>query len=169
MAKGYEKIFAPFDLTANLFTRNAERLVPFKLGTITQLLSSGQLPDINTTIPGLPSILGAIPGAGGLIGDVEEIFKKLVSFNVPGLLGELVHLIPDVANFVGQQLWVGLSVLAVATHAAQDKLEVNEAIRIAFRAYFFGERGYITLEGGRIARTYHVEDWQGAFRQVSQK
>src|SRR5712692_1399827 len=26
-----------------------------------------------------------------------------------------------------------------------------------------------TLEGGKIARTYHVEDWQGAFRQVSQK
>jgi predicted ester cyclase len=26
-----------------------------------------------------------------------------------------------------------------------------------------------TLEGGKIARTYHVEDWQGAFRQMSQK
>ena len=26
-----------------------------------------------------------------------------------------------------------------------------------------------TLEGGKIVRTYHVEDWQGAFRQVSQK
>jgi predicted ester cyclase len=26
-----------------------------------------------------------------------------------------------------------------------------------------------TFEGGKIARTYHVEDWQGAFRQVSQK
>ena len=26
-----------------------------------------------------------------------------------------------------------------------------------------------TLEGGKIARTYHIEDWQGAFRQVSQK
>ena len=26
-----------------------------------------------------------------------------------------------------------------------------------------------TLEGGKIARTYHVEDWQGAFRQVAQK
>jgi predicted ester cyclase len=26
-----------------------------------------------------------------------------------------------------------------------------------------------TLVGGKIARTYHVEDWQGAFRQVSQK
>ena len=26
-----------------------------------------------------------------------------------------------------------------------------------------------TIEGGKIARTYHVEDWQGAFRQVSQK
>lgn len=25
-----------------------------------------------------------------------------------------------------------------------------------------------TLEGGKISRTYHVEDWQGAFRQVSQ-
>jgi predicted ester cyclase len=24
-----------------------------------------------------------------------------------------------------------------------------------------------TLEGGKIARTYHVEDWQGAFRQLS--
>ena len=24
-----------------------------------------------------------------------------------------------------------------------------------------------TFEGGKIARTYHVEDWQGAFRQVS--
>jgi len=26
-----------------------------------------------------------------------------------------------------------------------------------------------TIEGGKIARTYHVEDWQGAFRQVSLK
>jgi predicted ester cyclase len=26
-----------------------------------------------------------------------------------------------------------------------------------------------TIDGGKIARTYHVEDWQGAFRQVSQK
>jgi hypothetical protein len=26
-----------------------------------------------------------------------------------------------------------------------------------------------TFEGGKIARTYHVEDWQGAFRQMSQK
>jgi predicted ester cyclase len=24
-----------------------------------------------------------------------------------------------------------------------------------------------TLEDGKIARTYHVEDWQGAFRQLS--
>jgi len=23
-----------------------------------------------------------------------------------------------------------------------------------------------TMEGGKIARTYHVEDWQGAFRQL---
>jgi hypothetical protein len=22
-----------------------------------------------------------------------------------------------------------------------------------------------TIDGGKIARTYHVEDWQGAFRQ----
>jgi predicted ester cyclase len=26
-----------------------------------------------------------------------------------------------------------------------------------------------TFDGGKIARTYHVEDWQGAFRQVSLK
>lgn len=26
-----------------------------------------------------------------------------------------------------------------------------------------------TIEDGKIARTYHVEDWQGAFRQMSQK
>jgi len=26
-----------------------------------------------------------------------------------------------------------------------------------------------TFEGGKIARTYHVEDWQGAFRQLSQQ
>ena len=26
-----------------------------------------------------------------------------------------------------------------------------------------------TLEGGKITRTYHVEDWQGAFRQIAQK
>ena len=25
-----------------------------------------------------------------------------------------------------------------------------------------------TIEGGKIARTYHVEDWQGAFRQLSE-
>ena len=26
-----------------------------------------------------------------------------------------------------------------------------------------------TLVGGKIVRTYHVEDWQGAFRQMSEK
>ena len=26
-----------------------------------------------------------------------------------------------------------------------------------------------TIEGGKIVRTYHVEDWQGAFRQLSQQ
>ena len=26
-----------------------------------------------------------------------------------------------------------------------------------------------TFEGGKIVRTYHVEDWQGAFRQLSAK
>ena len=26
-----------------------------------------------------------------------------------------------------------------------------------------------TLDGGKIVRTYHVEDWQGAFRQLSEK
>jgi predicted ester cyclase len=26
-----------------------------------------------------------------------------------------------------------------------------------------------TIDSGKIARTYHVEDWQGAFRQVSQR
>jgi predicted ester cyclase len=26
-----------------------------------------------------------------------------------------------------------------------------------------------TFDGGKIAHTYHVEDWQGAFRQMSQK
>jgi hypothetical protein len=26
-----------------------------------------------------------------------------------------------------------------------------------------------TIEAGKIARTYHVEDWQGAFRQVAAK
>jgi predicted ester cyclase len=26
-----------------------------------------------------------------------------------------------------------------------------------------------TIEGGKIARTYHVEDWQGAFRQISEQ
>lgn len=26
-----------------------------------------------------------------------------------------------------------------------------------------------TIEDGKIVRTYHVEDWQGAFRQVSEK
>lgn len=26
-----------------------------------------------------------------------------------------------------------------------------------------------TIEDGKIARTYHVEDWQGAFRQMSQR
>jgi hypothetical protein len=25
-----------------------------------------------------------------------------------------------------------------------------------------------TFEGGKLARTYHVEDWQGAFRQLSE-
>ena len=26
-----------------------------------------------------------------------------------------------------------------------------------------------TIDGGKIVRTYHVEDWQGAFRQLSQQ
>ena len=57
---------------------------------------------------------------------------------------------PDVAKFVGQQLWVGLSVLAIG-NAVPGNTDVVKAITTAYQKYFFDDKGYTTLEGGTIS------------------
>src|SRR5258708_7939567 len=151
MAK-YDPLLAPFEKAASLFLSNSYDLVPFARGIIsTQLGLGNSRPSFNLDLPGLPAILSHIPGAGGFLGDFGSIIKDLSTLNFPGLLSDLAHVIPDLANFVGQQLSLGLSVLAILKNIADGQANVARAINDAYGDYFFGPKGFATLEGGTIA------------------
>jgi hypothetical protein len=66
-------------------------------------------------------ILQLIPGAGSFFGDVEGILKDTLTLNFPGLLGDAAKLVPDLISFVGQQLGLGLSLIALLGQATSAK------------------------------------------------
>jgi len=99
--------------------------------------------------PGLPRILQLIPGAGAFFGDIEDLLKNIVTHNLPGLLGDAAKLLPDLIGFVGQQLGLGLSLIALLGEAASGKDGITTAIHQGYQDYFFND-GFKTLEGGLI-------------------
>jgi hypothetical protein len=151
MAKNISFFRAPFDETATLLMSNRKGdLVPFKIGSVMPQLNEGvKLPSLNLSVDGLSGILGSISGAGGLIDDLGDILKKAATLDLQGVLDDLFHLAPDIAKFAGQQLGVGLSLLALVQQAPND--DFVKAVTKAYQAYFFDPNGYTTLEGGTIA------------------
>lgn len=153
MAARYEAIIRPFDLTARLLASSTGQLVPFRIGSVRDQLSAGAiLPALDHQVPGLGDILSAIPGASGPLGDVADILKNFGTLNLSGLLEDLFRLIPDTANFLSQQLWVGMALFSIVSNAAEaQRNNVGQAVATAYQNYFFSENGYLTLEGGTIA------------------
>jgi hypothetical protein len=150
MAKSITLFRAPFDATATLLKTSKEDLVPFKRGSvIAQLNASATVPTLNLSVDGLPKIVDSIAGGGGLIEDIGGILNKASALDFAGLLSDLVDLVPDIAKFVGQQLGVGLSLLALVGQIGSD--DVGGAILSAYQAYFFDPKGYTTLEGGKMS------------------
>jgi len=150
MAKNINFFRAPFDVTATLLRTSKEDLVPFKKGSVTaQLNAKATVPNLNLSVDGLSTILDSIAGDGGLIEDIGDILKKASALDFAGLLSDLGQLVPDIAKFVGQQLGVGLSLLALVGQIGNDDL--RDAILAAYQAYFFNPNGYTTLEGGTIS------------------
>src|SRR5690348_1558039 len=104
------------------------QLVPFRRGDLHKQLEQRAAaqtgptsPSLNLMTPGLPQILHLIPGAGSFFGDIEGMLKSILTLNLGGLLGDTARLIPDFIGFVGQQLGLGLSLIALLGEAMSGK------------------------------------------------
>lgn len=151
-----DRIAEPFNRVARLMIQGNNQLVPFRREDLHKQLdqqakskTGPQPPSLNLTTPGLPQILQLIPGAGPFLEDIEGLLKDLLTLNLPGLLGNAAKLIPDLVGFVGQQLGLGLSLLALLGEAASGKDGIASAVHQGYQDYFFNE-GFKTLEGGLI-------------------
>lgn len=150
MARNIGFFRAPFDQIVTMLMGDRKGdLVPFKPGSVlTQLNAGATLPAINLSVDGLSSILRSISGTGGLINDLDDILKKTATMDLKGVLDDLAQLAPDLAKLAGQQLGVGLSLLALIEQAPDNDL--IKPVTEAYQAYFFDPNGYTTLEGGAI-------------------
>jgi hypothetical protein len=152
-----DRLSEAFNCVARLMWRGDNQLVPFRPRDLNNQLTEQansnagpKLPSLNLTTPGLPQILQLIPGAGSFFSDIEGILKDIVSLNLPGLLGNAAKLLPDLVGFVGQQLGLGLSLLALLGEANSGKDGITTAVHQSYVDYFFND-GFKTLEGGLIA------------------
>ncbi len=81
-------------------------------------------------------------------------------------IGQRLKTIPDLKWEIKEVLVSGdhVTVRGEATGTPSGELMGNPTNGKSFKLMSIDVH---TLEGGKIARTYHVEDWQGAFRQLS--
>ena len=81
-------------------------------------------------------------------------------------IGQRLKAIPDLKWEIKEVLVSGdhVTVRGEATGTPSGELMGNPTNGKSFKLMSIDVH---TLEGGKIARTYHVEDWQGAFRQLS--
>ena len=81
-------------------------------------------------------------------------------------IGQRLKAIPDLKWEIKEVLVSGdhVTVRGEATGTPSGELMGNQTNGKSFKLMSIDLH---TLEGGKIARTYHVEDWQGAFRQMS--
>jgi predicted ester cyclase len=87
---------------------------------------------------------------------------------VMGAIGQRLRAIPDLKWEIKEVLVSGNRVIVrgEATGTPAGELMGSPTNGKSFQLMSLDIH---TFEGNKIARTYHVEDWQGAFRQVSQK
>jgi predicted ester cyclase len=81
-------------------------------------------------------------------------------------IGQRLKTIPDLKWEIKEILVAGnhVTVRGEATGTPSGELMGNPTNGKSFKLMSIDVH---TIEGGKIARTYHVEDWQGAFRQLS--
>ena len=81
-------------------------------------------------------------------------------------MGQRLKSVPDLKWEIKEVLVSGdhVTVRGEATGTPSGELMGNPTNGKSFKLMSIDVH---TLEGGKIARTYHVEDWQGAFRQLS--
>jgi hypothetical protein len=170
MVVNYTQLISPFDKSAEFLLQNGEQLTPFKKGEVRPQIASGAgAPKLDAIVPGLPDVLRLIPGADGVVSDLEGALQSILTFNIPSLLGDLVRVVPDTVKFVNQQLCVGLSLVAILDNAMENRSGIVDAVTNAYRDFFFGD-GYKTLEGGSIAPPGfdppNVEDLNGVVTAI---
>jgi hypothetical protein len=152
----HDRIAEPFKRVARLMLQGDNQLVPFRRGDLHKQLEQQAAaktgptpPSLNLMTPGLPQILQLIPGAGAFFGDIEGILKNILTLNLPGLLDDAAKVLPDLIGFVGQQLGLGLSLIALFGEAVNGKDGITTAVHQGYQDYFFNN-GFKTLEGGLI-------------------
>jgi hypothetical protein len=146
------KILAsPLNKIGSLFVNKPNQLVPFKAGTVKSAInSSAKTPPIDLSTSGGALNLGGIGVLVSLPGTIESAIGHLVTFNIPGLVGDLESLAGDVFNIVVYQASVVLSFLAVFENTGRSP-DVAKSVEQGYEDYFFGSKGYMTVDGSTIA------------------
>jgi hypothetical protein len=150
-----DDLIAPFKKTATfLADGQSYQMVPFSRFEIREILNKPdppRLPNIKlTSVPALTELIQLIPGAGGVLNDLKNLVDDLARGRLDRLMPDFARLVPDVLNFVGQQLGLGLSLFALLD-TIPNLGKTIEAVNQAYQNYFFEENGFTTLEGGKIA------------------
>jgi predicted ester cyclase len=83
-------------------------------------------------------------------------------------VGQRLKTIPDLKWEIKEVLVVGNRVIVRGEATGTPAGELMGALTNG-KSFKLMSLDVHTLEGGKITRTYHVEDWQGAFRQIAQK
>jgi hypothetical protein len=151
-----DELLAPFKKTAGfLADRQSYQMVPFIQWEVRKILTQPggppKVPNIKmTSVPGHPDLIQLIPGAAGVLGDLKSLMDDLARGRLDKLIPDFARLVPDTLHFVGHQLGLGLSLVALLD-VVHNLGRNAEAVTQAYQSYFFDENGFTTLEGGKIA------------------
>ena len=159
MSNDYGPLAAAVNQTANLLVNNPQRLAPFKPGTVSgPLSSSAPAPSIDLSIGGLSGIVNTF-GGGSVMGSLLGVVHDVTTLNLAGLLDDLAHLPVEIASFVGQQLSVAVSFMAILKNV-DNTADVVSAVKTAYQQYFFSG-GFKTIDGAAIAQPALASDRNG--------
>jgi hypothetical protein len=159
MSNDYGPLAAAVNQITNLLVNNPQRLAPFKAGMVSgPLSSSAPAPSIDLSIGGLSGIVNTF-GGSSVMGSLLGVVSDVTTLNLAGLLDDLAHLPVEIASFVGQQLSVAVSFMAILQNV-ENTGDVVSAIRTAYQQYFFSG-GFKTIDGATIAQPALASDRNG--------
>src|SRR5271166_6249265 len=164
----FDALIAPFQKTVELLKNG--QLVPFQKWEVRLQLDQTprpKMPRLNLSVPGLPAILQLIPGAAPVLDNIGDLLKDIMTLHFQTILGDLAGLVPNTLNFVGQQLGLGLSLIAVIGQLPSQTEEFAATVTKAYQDYFFGD-GYAMLDGGKISPPTFGVDLDSANPSLSQ-